>query len=341
MGKRKKNNQNDNNTKIENFITKINNSNECTNTDSNDKNINNNNNNNSNINNNNNNNNNKNDNEIKGKESIGNWWKERCNEQVLSFKKEYSETEMGSKIFEGIKVYFDGLSGEVSTLHLKKLIFLNGGTTSHWFSPTEVTHIVGTHMSLNKFETVKRMGVNTSRIRNGKIIHYVSSDWILDSCKLLKLQNESKYKLFNESASLHGSKDIRSFFNDKEEQEQEQEQKEEEEQEDNEEENEVENKEIKNKKNNDYNDIIETDEYSLFSKIKKSKVMDDEELEKILINPNHSCTDYLSSFGNSTLETFTTSTISNFEKDRKKYIDKNENASIKDFVIERAQSKKL
>ncbi|EAL65267.1 hypothetical protein DDB_G0284437 [Dictyostelium discoideum AX4] len=328
MGKRKKNNQNDNNTKIENFITKINNSNECTNTDNNDKNKNN-----SNINNNN---NNKNDNEIKeGKESIGNWWKERCNEQVLSFKKEYSGTEMGSKIFEGIKVYFDGLSGEVSTLHLKKLIFLNGGTTSHWFSPTEVTHIVGTHMSLNKFETVKRMGVNTSRIRNGKIIHYVSSDWILDSCRLLKLQNESKYKLFNESASLHGSKDIRSFFNDKEE---EQEQKEEQEQE---EENEIENKEIKNKKNNDYNDIIETDEYSLFSKIKKSKAMDDEELEKILINPNHSCTDYLSNFGNSTLETFTTSTISNFEKDRKKYIDKNENASIKDFVIERAQSKKL
>ncbi|KAM9978571.1 hypothetical protein ACTFIY_012304 [Dictyostelium cf. discoideum] len=327
MGKRKKNNQNDNNTKIENFITKVNNSNECINTDGNDKNINNN------INNNNN--NKKNDNEIKeGKESIGNWWKERCNEQVRSFKKEYSETEMGSKIFEGIKVYFDGHSGDVSTLHLKKLIFLNGGTTSHWFSPTEVTHIVGTHMSLNKFETVKRMGVNTSRIRNGKIIHYVSSDWILDSCKFLKLQNESNYKLFNESSSLHGSKDIRSFFNDKEEEQEEQEKEEEEE----EEENKVENKEIKNKKNNDYNDIIETDEYSLFSKIKKSKVMDDDELENILINPNHSCTDYLSSFGNSTLEIFntTTSTISNFEEDRKKYIDKNENASIKDFVIEKA-----
>ncbi|KAF2068951.1 hypothetical protein CYY_009730 [Polysphondylium violaceum] len=210
-----------------------------------------------------------------------------------------------SDLFKGLRIYFDGYTDQVSLIHLKKLVILHGGTHSHWFSPTSCTHIIGTCMSLTKYEQViKRNLPKSSRIKK---IHYVHPDWILDSCKFEKLQPEVNYYLFDKLASLNKSNsnnnsnsdgndtqtlnpttisnnnndnDIRNYFKS----------------------NSSNNETIlKKRTGGDYSDILNIDEYSFIKLTKKSKPLDEQELQDSLVDPKLTILDYTSNVNSTSL----------------------------------------
>ncbi|KYR00760.1 hypothetical protein DLAC_02803 [Tieghemostelium lacteum] len=140
------------------------------------------------------------------------WYKKRVINSELYKKKLYHDnsddedkSDNETTLFKGIRVYFDGHTDDVSLVHLAKLVVMNGGTHSHFYS-THCTHIITTAMSLQKFENV------TKRNRfHSTSIAYVHPNWILDSLRLKKLQPESQYFLFNE-ASSSANRDISDYF---------------------------------------------------------------------------------------------------------------------------------
>eukprot|EP01133_Synstelium_polycarpum_P012153 gene12153-14220_t len=130
------------------------------------------------------------------------WYKKRLETSELTNEK---NAIVVSTIFRDVRVYFDGVT-EVSLIHLKKLVLSHSGTHSHFFSASRVTHIIGTALSLPKMQAIQKRQAS----KNQRHIHYVHSDWILDSCKQVRRLPESSYSLVKPCQK--GASDIRSFF---------------------------------------------------------------------------------------------------------------------------------
>eukprot|EP01132_Coremiostelium_polycephalum_P005548 gene5548-6909_t len=86
------------------------------------------------------------------KHSTLTWYKDRAVKSENSINRQLQSKQ--SEIFEGVRVYFDGYTEHVSTVHLKKLVILNGGSHSHFFSATHVTHIRMDEYSLAMMKNV-------------------------------------------------------------------------------------------------------------------------------------------------------------------------------------------
>ena len=110
-------------------------------------------------------------------------------------------------IFNGVTVYFNGRTNDLSSFHLNKVLIMNGGNFS--VNPnSKVTHIVTTNLSRSKINrAINKMGKFKSHQ-----VYYVKSEWITDSVRNGKLMDENDYLVFK--STKHG-KDISNYFNKK------------------------------------------------------------------------------------------------------------------------------
>eukprot|EP00128_Syssomonas_multiformis_P019106 Colp12_sorted_trinity150504_noHs@14071 len=100
-------------------------------------------------------------------------------------KKQQDDPEQTSKIFEGCTVYFNGFMGELSQLHLGKMVLSNGGNVTPHLQLRTVTHMVCTRLSGKKIDESLKKGKSSLRI--------VKPDWLIDSIKAGRRLKESEY----------------------------------------------------------------------------------------------------------------------------------------------------
>ena len=118
-----------------------------------------------------------------------------------------SSTEEINGIFNGVTVYFNGRTNDLSSFHLNKVLIMNGGNFS--VNPSsKVTHIVTTNLSRSKINrAINKMG----KFKSHKV-YYIKSEWITDSVRNGKLMDENDYLVFK--TTKHGN-DISNYFNKK------------------------------------------------------------------------------------------------------------------------------
>eukprot|EP01125_Pyxidicula_operculata_P018274 TRINITY_DN6494_c1_g1_i5.p1 TRINITY_DN6494_c1_g1~~TRINITY_DN6494_c1_g1_i5.p1 ORF type:complete len:269 (+),score=39.92 TRINITY_DN6494_c1_g1_i5:523-1329(+) len=98
--------------------------------------------------------------------------------------------EVVSKVFSGCCVYFPGLTDQLSSLHLKKLVRVHSGNVIPYFSAKRITHVVSTTMSGSKAENFISRLEESGRKSSIYVVH---SNWIIDSCKAGRLLSEIDY----------------------------------------------------------------------------------------------------------------------------------------------------
>eukprot|EP00483_Globobulimina_turgida_P004584 UN04593 len=108
--------------------------------------------------------------------------KRKLNEEKIDTKKRRKLNDV-CNIFDGVIVYFNGRTSDLSSFHLNKVLLINGGNFSV-HSNSKVTHIVTTNVSRSK---LKR---STNRKNN---VFYVTSEWITDSVKNGVRMKEDNY----------------------------------------------------------------------------------------------------------------------------------------------------
>lgn len=92
------------------------------------------------------------------------------------------------QLFRGLFIYFNGMTGEMSALHLGSLVRLYGGNTSVQLSFRKVTHIVCRNLSFAKTNRViDKMGTRFNKIK------IITADWILRCISEGHLVSEEPY----------------------------------------------------------------------------------------------------------------------------------------------------
>ena len=83
----------------------------------------------------------------------------------ISGSTESSSSERAPPIFRGCCVHFNGRTGDISALHLAKLVRLHGGSMTPHFTMRKVTHVVCTNLSGSKFQkALKQPGAAAPRL---------------------------------------------------------------------------------------------------------------------------------------------------------------------------------
>ena len=102
------------------------------------------------------------------------------------------KNECVSRIFDGVTVYFQGRTADLSSYHLNKVVLLNGGNFAV-HPNARVTHIITTNLARSKMNrAIAKMGkMNVHRV------YYVNSKWITDSVRNGKLMKEDEYLVFS------------------------------------------------------------------------------------------------------------------------------------------------
>jgi hypothetical protein len=96
-----------------------------------------------------------------------------------------------ARVFEGCVVYFDGTTGQHSSMHLSKLVMLHGGNCSMTLNKSKVTHVVCENLSGSK--THKALHERSMRVR------YVGPEWITHSIRRGKRLSEDQYLILRHS----------------------------------------------------------------------------------------------------------------------------------------------
>merc|ERR1719474_944732 len=117
--------------------------------------------------------------------------------------KEHSADMELKGIFEGVTVYFNGRTEDLSNYHLKKVVVLNGGSFRVNMSK-DVTHVITNNLCRSKINrAVDRMG----KARANQAF-YVRAGWITDSMRNGKRMKEKEYLVFK--TKKYG--DLQSYF---------------------------------------------------------------------------------------------------------------------------------
>ncbi|KZP00016.1 hypothetical protein CALVIDRAFT_552878 [Calocera viscosa TUFC12733] len=90
-------------------------------------------------------------------------------------------------VFRGCVVYVNGYMKGTTDLEVKRIVGLGGGR-ARYVAGGDTTHIV-TSMPLSGSKTEKHLN------SNGRKVHIVTPEWILDSVRLSKRQPEWKYNI--------------------------------------------------------------------------------------------------------------------------------------------------
>lgn len=102
----------------------------------------------------------------------------------VKLKEQNKEFELKSFIFKGISIYVNGYTSPSSD-KLKQLICEHGGQYVHFFSKTNVTHVIATNLPDGKIKNLKW---------NDRVVH---PNWIVDSIEKMKLLPEDMYLIFS------------------------------------------------------------------------------------------------------------------------------------------------
>ncbi|XP_057290303.1 DNA repair protein REV1-like [Hydractinia symbiolongicarpus] len=112
---------------------------------------------------------------------VGGYWKSK-NEKL---KKQFNATIVRkSSIFDGVAIWVNGLTYPSSD-ELKRIMAEHGGSYIHFFSKTNVTHVIATNMPNSKIKNLKK---------KDKVVH---PDWIVDSVQAGRLLAVDKYLLYS------------------------------------------------------------------------------------------------------------------------------------------------
>ena len=99
-----------------------------------------------------------------------------------------------SSIFKGVSVYIDGHT-QVPYLVLRQMICDHGGRFDPFFTGSGTTHFVAENLSYAKLKQLSYSLISIMFSKSKQSMYVVSPDWITESVKAGKRQNESAFSI--------------------------------------------------------------------------------------------------------------------------------------------------